>query len=206
MVADVLKVEPKCFTGHSLVNKADKALHNPDTYDLLCRVVVKLGGDLELHLGKQLRRLSCDSYFPKPWDFVLEVDEVQHFTAERAKSLEIYPFAEYGFDVSRYKFLCAKFSSEAGKKYAHKKAVEFPYRGGRIAQRAMLDSFRDLLVKSPGVELGGIIRIDEFMVGNALDESTTNPIGSRDAVAEVLLEQFRLGGLHDQFDRLSSRG
>src|SRR4051794_7509582 len=87
---------------------------------------------------------------PRP-DFMLgaqivEVDEIQHFTTARLKTLELYPAdVELGFDRDEYVALCRRWCRQGDRYRAAKRTVDFAFDGGRRAQRAYFDAVRDLL-------------------------------------------------------------
>jgi hypothetical protein len=103
------------------------------------------------HLGlsrKRTVRLRPDAFLPK-FNCLFEFDEVQHFTIERKKSLQVYPAnCVLGFNRDNYIELCDRSEQAAHQKGAagyRKATAEFPFEGGRHAQRALFDAFRDLL-------------------------------------------------------------
>ena len=75
------------------------------------------------------------------------------------------------FDLERYRELCRVNASVALKKGAggyRRSTQEFPFPGGRHAQRALFDAMRDLLPVKHG--LNPTIRISEFDVPRLLRE------------------------------------
>ena len=129
---------------------------------------------MNLHSSKRTSPLSCDTYFPSPWNFIFEFDEVQHFSSYKGLLLQNYPEAPYGFEIDRYKFLCSTLKDRADKYRQSKEATEFPFKTGRTRQRAFLDSFKDVLPHLNSIDLNPTIRIDEFEVGDILDDFTEN--------------------------------
>jgi len=112
-------------------------------------VFVALGGRREGLAAKTQVELSPDAFFEAPFSFMLEVDELQHFTPYKAQALLAYPPASrVGFDMAEYLALCDEHSEEAlrhGAPGYHRPTKDFPFPNGRDAQRAYLDAFRDLL-------------------------------------------------------------
>jgi hypothetical protein len=103
-----------------------------------------LGGDALLLRAKAERALSPD--FVLPNGQIVEVDEIQHFTTDRLRTLELYPpDVSLGFDLGTYRELCQRHHRSADGYRAAKHATDFPFPGGRRAQRAFLDAVRDLL-------------------------------------------------------------
>ena len=75
----------------------------------------------------------CDIYVAEH-DFVVEIDEQQHFSAARGASLALYPSSlKTGFSVDRWATLCADYKSVDN---------DPPYRD---EQRAWYDTLRDFL-------------------------------------------------------------
>jgi hypothetical protein len=84
-------------------------------------------------------------------DTIVELDEIQHFSGERLVSLNRYAGIRVDLDVPAYSELVATFRAVADKAWATKTAADFPFAGGRRAQRAYLDA-----VKGP---LGAGLRV-----------------------------------------------
>jgi len=84
----------------------------------------------------------------------VEVDEIQHFTTERLRTLDLYPAsAELWFDTGAYGTLISRWSTTGDRYRAAKPTVDFPFAGGRRAQRAYFDAFRDLAAPSFGLRV-----------------------------------------------------
>lgn len=134
------------LTGRGHLHEIAAADAPPSVLDTLAMIHSRLGGDA-VALGARRRGNP-----PTP-DLVhtglgcfIEVDEVQHFTTARAVTLDLYPKdAPLGFDVDEYKALVGKWRSKGDRAYAHKVSADFPFAGGRQAQRAYNDALRDLL-------------------------------------------------------------
>lgn len=104
----------------------------------------RLGGDELLLRAKAERPLNPD--FVLPNGQLVEVDEIQHFTSDRLLTLEHHPTgASLGFDRGTYRELCDHHHGTADRYRADKTATDFPFPGGRRAQRAFLDAVRDLI-------------------------------------------------------------
>lgn len=103
-----------------------------------------LGGDVDLTRSKSERSLVPD--FILGSGQIVEVDEIQHFTSDRKLTLELYPAdLPLGFDRDEYIRLCELHGAVADRYRAAKPASDFPFAGGRRAQRAFFDATRDLL-------------------------------------------------------------
>jgi len=137
-----------------LVNK-----HSPelpaDLYQTLDSMFIALKGYRQGMDQKEARRIPVDCCFGPPYSFIVEVDEVQHFTSYKATALNHYPEdASLGFDLQEYLQLCERYADEAYRKGPsgyRKPKPEFPFDGGRAAQRAFFDAFKDLLPARHGL-------------------------------------------------------
>ncbi len=135
----------------------------------LWRLFIALGGDPEAMRSKKSRRLPLDGYLPEH-ERIIEFDESQHFTAYRSLTLKHYPEDVcLGFDIDTYGSWCDQHSDDAFKKGPpgyRKPKPEFPFHGGRAAQRALFDACRDLLPHRHGLK--PTIRISEFELPSLL--------------------------------------
>jgi hypothetical protein len=131
----------------------------------ISRIFTTLNGDFAGLLGKRESRLRPDAFLPD-LNCLLEFDEVQHFTDQRATALSLYPRnATLGFDREDYITLCKRHGGSAKEKGAagyRRPTSEFPFLGGRHCQRALFDTLRDLLPLRNG--LSPTLRIPEFEV------------------------------------------
>lgn len=97
--------------------------------------------------NKKERKLSPDGYIPQ-LKRLIEFDELQHFTSYRRKTFGFYePDLRLGFDKAAYEIWCDTYAQKALNKGAvgyRKPKKEFPFEGGRAAQRALFDAFRAL--------------------------------------------------------------
>ncbi len=87
------------------------------------------------------KSLCCDFFVPSE-RLVIEYDERQHFTVQRAKSLELYP-ADLALGFDRQEWLTAYRTTQATDPTP-------PYRD---EQRAFYDSLRDILAARNGIRL-----------------------------------------------------
>ena len=121
--------------------------------------------------GKRCCKLNPDGYLPE-YNCIIEFDEVQHFTEYRLRTLMHYPsYFRFGFDIDAYRVWCIQHSERALKKGQsgyRKPKPEFPFQGGRAAQRALFDACRDLL--PPRYGLNPTIRISEFQLHSLLSD------------------------------------
>lgn len=113
---------------------------------------------------KRVVKLRVDSFFEE-LGIVVEIDEIQHFTNARLRSLEIIENynLDLGYDLEQYKIWCKENSSKAfnkGQAGYRRQTKEFPFENGRVYQRAYFDSLRDILIiRSLGKP---VIRISEM--------------------------------------------
>lgn len=114
--------------------------------------------------------LIPDAYFPKPYHFIFEFDELQHFTAFRRQTLVVYPEDfPVVFELQKYLQFCVKYQEAAirrGPDRFRRKIADFPFVNGRAAQRALFDTFRDWLPPLHG--LHPTMRLAEFEVVDIL--------------------------------------
>ena len=140
----------------------------------LWHTFLALNGEPEAMQSKRPRRLSPDGYLPDH-KRLLEFDELQHFTVFRFRTFEHYPVdTQLGFDIDAYRSLCSRYADAALKKGQsgyRKPKSEFPFDGGRAAQRALFDACRDLL--PPQHDLRPTIRVSEFDVPSLLHDRDT---------------------------------
>jgi hypothetical protein len=108
-------------------------------------------------LGGDSSRLRLKRSIPLRFDFhdsagglFVELDEVQHFTTDRGRTLELYPS---GSAPAGYPSMVDRWSASADRYRAAKPAADFPRAGGRRAQRAWLDMVRDLAAPALGLKL-----------------------------------------------------
>jgi hypothetical protein len=117
----------------------------------LSQIHAALGGRDDLLASKRAQYPKVDFFLAN--DTIVELDEIQHFSSERLVSLNHYEGMRVDLDVSAYRELVAVFRSVADKAWAQKTAADFPFPGGRRAQRAYLDAVRDLLAPAFGYRL-----------------------------------------------------
>ncbi len=146
-----------------------------DTYDNIIELYAALNGDWEGTLGKADGYLIPDAYFPKPYHFLFEFDELQHFTEYRERSLRFYPATlPLAYEPKKYRQLCQQHHVEAlakGPPRFRRTTADFPYPNGRAAQRAFFDTFRDWLPTLHG--LNPTFRLAEFEVKPILNQELT---------------------------------
>jgi very-short-patch-repair endonuclease len=131
-----------------------------------------LGGDETLLVRKRSGSDPRLDFVLADHTLAVEVDEIQHFTTERLRTLNLYPAAaELCFDTVAYRALIGRWCTTADRYRAAKSTVDFPFAGGRRAQRAYFDAFRDLAAPSfglrvlriPAPECDGRLAFERFM-------------------------------------------
>jgi hypothetical protein len=149
-------------------------------YDALRAIFRALEGDEAAHAAKQELRLRCDAFFGTPYNFILEFDGGQHFSTSRLQSLQMYPVgAPLGYNINSYRMFCEQHRQAADEYRRNKRPDDFPFEGGRTAQRAYLDAVRDLL--PPLYGLNPTVRISHFEV---LD------VQSNDAIGQAIIREI----------------
>ena len=163
------------LTTHGHLLRAEDTVVRATIVEALRWIFLELGGDEQLLAAKRRLPLRPDGYLDGQ---LLEVDEIQHFSSARLRTLEMYPAGTaLGFDLDEYRELCRHWSSRGGDHYrAAKQTVDFPHHGGRTAQRAYFDAARDLLAEPLGA--GPVIRVaapgcDGTLALRRLEQSST---------------------------------
>lgn len=110
-----------------------------------------LGGDFAALSDKPRRYLSVD--FQVGETTLMEVDRLHHFTSERLASLGFYDDLEHRLDLGLYRKLCSQHRDSADAYQRSREASDFPFEGGRRAQRAYFDTVQDLLLPAKGYRL-----------------------------------------------------
>ena len=119
--------------------------------------VVEVLGAIFDALEGRLAEQAAKRLTPLPGDFrhvatgtLIEIDESQHFTSFRLRTLDLYPdSSQLGFDLNEYRTLCREWSARSDRYRASKAAVGFGP-GGRQRQRAYHDALRDLVAPEVG--------------------------------------------------------
>jgi hypothetical protein len=104
---------------------------------------------------------------------IVEVDEIQHFTSPRARTLALYPGeTETAFDRDRWALRSTATTKLRGGGFARPCPPLFPEPGGRHLQRAYRDALADLLPSWHGWL--PTLRIGDFEVADwVLDDDAT---------------------------------
>lgn len=162
-------------------------------YDAAMALYTELGGDWKGTTAKADGYLVPDAYFPAPYDFIFEFDELQHFTQFRERTFQFYPEGTpLAYVPEQYRQFCQQHHVAAlakGPERFRRHTADFPYTNGRAAQRAFFDTFRDWLPPLHG--LNPTVRLAEFEVVPILNGELS------DETAKVYMEQL----LHERLKR-----
>ena len=146
--------------------------HFGEHYDAVMSLYADLQGDWEGTTAKADGYLIPDAYFPEPYHFLFEFDELQHFTQFRERTFQFYPAnVPLAYTPLEYKQFCQQHHVAAlakGPERFRRPTADFPYTNGRAAQRAYFDTFRDWLPPLHG--LNPTLRLAEFEVAPILKE------------------------------------
>ena len=157
-----------------LQNKPSRE-HFGDHYDILMELYVELNGDWGGTSAKTDGYLTPDAYFPEPYHFIFEFDELQHFTQFRELTFRYYPEnVPLAYAQEEYLRFCKQHHAAAlakGPDRFRRRTADFPYVNGRAAQRAFFDTFRDWLPPQHG--LNPTVRLAEFEVTRILNGELT---------------------------------
>ena len=155
-------------------------------YDAVIALYTALEGDWEGTTAKVDGYLTPDAYFPEPYHFIFEFDELQHFTGFRERTFQFYPAnIEIGYAPEQYRQFCQEYQIAAlakGPDRFRRRTADFPYTNGRAAQRAFFDTFRDWLPPLHG--LNPTLRLTEFEVVPILNGDLT------DTAAKTYMERL----------------
>jgi len=134
-----------------------------ESFNVIDKIFRQLNGDISANQNKRSVKLECDAYFGGQHNFIFEFDEYQHFSSSRLLTFGLYPKGlELNFSLDQWVKECKNNKVEADKYRRAKTTTDFNFEGGRTAQRAYLDCFRDLLPKHH--DLNPTLRINEFEV------------------------------------------
>lgn len=173
-----------------LCNKPSRE-HFGDYYDILMELYDELRGDWEGTSAKADGFLTPDAYFPEPYHFIFEFDELQHFTQFREQTFRFYPEdVPLAYAPEKYLKFCQQYHTEAlakGPDRFRRATADFPYINGRAAQRAFFDTFRDWLPPRHG--LNPTVRLAEFEVKPILNGELTGD-AARGYIKKLVCERL----------------
>jgi hypothetical protein len=155
--------------GHLEVDFADQL--ERDRAAAIAKIYGALGGDEQLLAGKRRGSDPRLDLVIHGEALAVEIDEIQHFTSDRLVALDLYPRdAAVGFDIEHYRTLIERWRYAGDRYRASKSCTDFPFAGGRRAQRAYFDAFRDLvgpvfglrILRIPAPECDGRLAYQRF--------------------------------------------
>jgi hypothetical protein len=127
---------------------------DPATSKTLRELHGQLGGDATLLASKRSSVGPQLDFLMPERSLVVELDEIQHFTTDRLASFGAYgDSAELAYDVAQYCTLIEHWRDHGDRYRAAKPAADFPFAGGRRAQRAYFDACRDLAAPDAGLRV-----------------------------------------------------
>jgi len=128
----------------------------------LMAIHARLGGDWSRLEEK--RPTSLRFNFQVNDKTLIEVDSRFHFSSARMSTLDFYDDLDHSLDVGLYRELCLRFSTTADRYRSRREAPDFPFPGGRAAQRAYFDAAKDLLAAAYGYRLVRLPAADEDLI------------------------------------------
>ena len=162
-------------------------------YDAVMALYAELEGDWQNTTAKADGYLIPDAYFPEPYHFIFEFDELQHFTHYREQTFRFYPAnIPLAYEPRKYRQFCRQHHVAAlakGPDRFRRRTADFPYANGRAAQRAFFDTFRDWLPPLNG--LNPTVRLAEFEVSSILTGELTGD-AARTYMERLLDERLKI--------------
>jgi hypothetical protein len=128
----------------------------------LMAVHARLGGDWSRLERKRRAPLRFD--FQVDDSTLIEVEPRHHFSSARMTTLDFYEDLHHSLDVNQYRELCSRFSGDADRYQSNRTAPDFPFPGGRTAQRAYFDTAKDLLAPAHGYRLIRLPAADDDLI------------------------------------------
>ncbi len=175
LVEDVLKATAEKRVQFDWLRNKPFQKHFGERYDTLMQLYTELNGDWKGTSDKTDGYLIPDAFFPEPYNFIFEFDELQHFTQYRQLTFKYYPEnIPLAYTPEKYVKFCMQHHTSAlakGPDRFRRRTADFPYVNGRAAQRAFFDTFRDWLPPMHG--LNPTVRITEFEVKPILNGELT---------------------------------
>ena len=193
LVEEVLGVPAERHAKFDWLTNKSSVAHFGEYYPRMLNLFEQMGGDKDGLFAKVDGYLIPDAYFPAPYHFIFEFDELQHFTSCRQKTLVFYSMDfPLAFDPQKYVQFCAEHHEAAiqkGSDRFRRKTADFPFVNGRAAQRAFFDTFRDWLPPLHG--LRPPLRLAEFEVTDILNGQLTGK-AAKDYLSSLLEQRLAL--------------
>jgi very-short-patch-repair endonuclease len=150
--ADGLELERE-LTVPWLSNRGhlNAAIGDDSTANELRELHNQLRGNEELLASKRAGSSPRLDFVLPTHELIIEVDQIQHFTRDRLTTLRAYSTgAGCAFDIEHYCSLVNRWRQQGDRYRAAKSTTDFPFAGGRRAQRAYFDACRDLIAPAHG--------------------------------------------------------
>jgi hypothetical protein len=114
----------------------------------------QLKGDEDLLAAKRSGSHPRLDFVLSSQKLIVEIDEIQHFTTERLATFRAHPTPlDCAFDIEHYCSLIDRWRQRGDRYRAAKPTTDFPFAGGRRAQRAYFDACRDLIAPAHGLRV-----------------------------------------------------
>jgi hypothetical protein len=147
------------------------AIGDENTSNELRELHRQLKGDEQLLSSKRSGSSPRLDFVLIEQKLIIEVDEIQHFTTDRLTTFRAYPApADCAYDIEYYCALIDRWRQRGDRYRAAKPTADFPFAGGRRAQRAYFDACRDLtapahelrVLRVPAPECDGALAYRRF--------------------------------------------
>ena len=193
LVEEVLGITAERRTHFDWLCNKPRSKDFGEHYDAVMVLYAELKGDWENTTAKADGYLIPDAYFPEPYHFIFEFDELQHFTHYREQTFRFYPAnIPLAYESQKYRQFCQQHHVAAlakGPDRFRRRTADFPYANGRAAQRAFFDTFRDWLPPLNG--LNPTVRLAEFEVSSILNGQLTGD-AARTYMERLLDERLKI--------------
>ena len=196
LVEEVFGIAAERHTEFDWLRNKPRSKDFGEHYDAVMALYAELGGDWQSTTAKADGYLIPDAYFPEPYHFIFEFDELQHFTHSREQTFRFYPAnIRLAYERQQYRQFCQQHHVAAlakGPDRFRRRTADFPYINGRAAQRAFFDTFRDWLPPLHG--LNPTVRLAEFEVTPILNEELTGD-AARTYMERLLCERLKISSI-----------
>lgn len=139
-----------------------------------------LGGDEAALRAKRAGTDPCPDIALEERGWLVEYDELQHFTSDRLVTFDRYPTnANVAYNIGEYRSLARGLCRTADRYRSAKQSADFAFTGGRRSQRAYFDAVRDLVApffglrvfRVPAPERDAKVALDRFQRAVAATDS-----------------------------------
>ena len=193
LVEEVFGITAERRTQFDWLRNKPRSADFGEHYNTVMALYAELDGDWQRTTAKTDGSLIPDAYFPEPYHFIFEFDELQHFTHYREQTFRFYPAnIPLAYEPQKYHQFCRQYQVAAlakGPDRFRRRTADFPYINGRAAQRAFFDTFRDWLPPLHG--LNPTVRLAEFEVSSILNGQLTGD-AARTYMERLLCERLQI--------------